>query len=125
MDVRKRQRRRGRLGKRRRAVDDGDEHAFEKIPRRSMANDGQNVRVLLPVKTKHGIVQKTQVLARQDDSPLHSDDGDDGSASEDDVEDQPETPPKSPPVAEESPEDKTPRTAVMSAVAEVSAAPAS
>lgn len=110
MDVRRKQWRKGRPGKRRRTADDGDEPAFEKVPRRSMANDRKNVRVLLPVKTRHGVVQKTEVLDRKDDSPLESDETDDGSASEEDMEEVPETPP----VAEESPEDKTPRTAVKS-----------
>ncbi|XP_075553088.1 nucleolar complex protein 3 [Dermacentor variabilis] len=107
---RRKQWRKGRLAKRRRTADDSDEHAFEKVPRRSMANDTPSVRVLLPVKTKHGVVQKTQVLARKDDWPLESDEAHGLSASEDDVEDQPETPP----VAEESPEQETLSTAVKS-----------
>nr|XP_037282059.1 nucleolar complex protein 3 homolog [Rhipicephalus microplus] len=110
MDVRRKQWRRGRPNKRRRAADNDDEPAFEKVPRRSMANDRQSVRVLLPVKTRHGVIQKTEVLNRKEDSPVESDEADDGSASGEDIDEVHETPP----VAEESPEDKTPRTAVKS-----------
>lgn len=99
----------GYLGKRRRSTEDCDEQVYEKVPRRSTAKDDTSVRMLLPVKTKYGIVQKTQVLTRKDD---HASDEElqDRSDSEDHVDERAE----SPPAAKTLPEVKVPRTPVIS-----------
>lgn len=73
-----------------------------------MAKDNATVRMLLPVKTKHGIVRKTQVVATKDD-PASEEEQLDESGSEDLEDIQPE-----PPAAEASPEDTVPRTPVKS-----------
>lgn len=61
------------LGKR--SADDTDylERTYEKSPRRSMAHD-KKVKMLLPVKTGHGVVRKSQVLDDQQDDALHQTD---------------------------------------------------
>ncbi|XP_077487122.1 nucleolar complex protein 3 [Amblyomma americanum] len=109
MDVRRRKPwRKGHLGKRRRAKD-SDEQAYEKVPRRSTAKDDTSVRMLLPVKTKHGIVQKTQVLTRED-NPVSDEEQQDRSDSEGYEDEQAE----SLHAAKVLPELKVPRTPVKS-----------
>lgn len=61
------------LGKR--SADDTDylEKTYEKSPRRSLAHD-KKVKMLLPVKTGHGVVRKSQVIDDQQDDALHQTD---------------------------------------------------
>lgn len=73
-----------------------------------MATDNSTVRMLLPVKTKHGIVRKTQVVASKDDRASEEEQQEE-SGSEDFEDSQPALP-----AAEVPPEEKVPRTPVKS-----------
>ncbi|CAN7989308.1 unnamed protein product [Ixodes hexagonus] len=71
------------LGKRSADATDYLEKAYEKRPRRTMAHD-RKVKMLLPVKTGHGVVRKSQVLDDQQDEAEAGFQLDDSEADSDD-----------------------------------------